>query len=142
MGVLVWYKDYFSVYLLKCFKFELICVFQFKEATPQQLMDSKLRCVFEVPNDEDSNTQATDAAATPASSSVQSTDAPRTPKSAAAGTTATPGKVVQPTDELKKATEEIWTLRKENSSLKLEILQLKVIFFSFYLTIEEISGST
>lgn len=97
----------------------------FKEAAPNQLMDSKLRCVFEMPQTAGGDSQQTgtsDGAVVAASapSNQSSGDlAPRTPpKSSSIQKTAS-------SDELKKAADEVKNLRSENSNLRQEILYLK-----------------
>jgi len=82
----------------------------FKEADQSQLMDSKLRCVFDVPMDPTAQQNNVDVAPAP----QQQTEAPK----------ASP-KANNVESEIRKAGEEIKRLREETSSLRQENLQLK-----------------
>jgi len=82
----------------------------FKEADQSQLMDSKLRCVFDVPVDTTAPQNNIDAAPAP----QPQTEAPK----------ASP-KANNVESELRKAGDEIKRLREETSSLRQENLQLK-----------------
>ncbi|KAB7496871.1 UNVERIFIED_CONTAM: hypothetical protein RMT77_002727 [Armadillidium vulgare] len=81
----------------------------FKDSDQNKLMDSKLRCVFELPTD------AQDQQA------VESVNVPQEQKE---GPKASP-KPVNLENELRKASEEIKKLREETSSLRQENFQLK-----------------
>jgi len=92
----------------------------FKEAAPEQLMDSKLRCVFEMPS---SSLQTSAVAPTTDSAPSQqptSETAPRTPPKVSGLASK-----ANSTDEVKKATEELKSLRSENSQLRQEVLSYK-----------------
>uniref|UniRef100_A0A2P2HX37 Vesicle-associated membrane protein-associated protein A-like n=1 Tax=Hirondellea gigas TaxID=1518452 RepID=A0A2P2HX37_9CRUS len=97
----------------------------FREADPGQLMDSKLRCVFEMPPD--SNASATGAAPTAATTdditSLNSTNSSTATHTDASGSQAKSQGHVD--SELLKAAEEIKRLRTESSSLRQENLKLK-----------------
>ncbi|XP_063910451.1 vesicle-associated membrane protein-associated protein B isoform X2 [Zophobas morio] len=77
-----------------------------KEIGPEQLMDSKLKCVFEMPV-EQNESQEEPAKASPKAPVVQSV----------------PNNAIDP--ELQKAAEEVQQLREEESSLRQENLRLK-----------------
>lgn len=82
----------------------------FKEADQSQLMDSKLRCVFELPAD-----------ATPAQNNIDATPAPQPLAEAPKPSP----KASNMEAELKKASEEIKRLREESSALRQENIKLK-----------------
>lgn len=83
----------------------------FKEAEMNQLMDSKLRCVFELPPDTTTPAVQNNLDASPAlQPHVETKPSPKSTNSEA---------------ELKKAGDEIKRLREEISSLRQENLQLK-----------------
>ena len=118
--------------------------FQFKDALPAQLMDSKLRCVFEIPSSggddggpmKGSGAPQSDTAATASSVGAHEGAPPRTPpKAAATSTTTTSSSKPQSSSaseaELKKASEEIKHLRSEASNLRQENLSMKVGLFLF-----------
>ena len=118
---------------------QFVCLFQFKEANPQQLMDSKLRCVFEAGTEEESNTQATSEStattAAPADSSgapADSAEAPLTPKS---GVTTKTVSAAYHKEEMTKANDTIKALRAKNSELRQEILREKVRYFMLHLVL-------
>lgn len=46
-----WYVESNDTFLYMIFNCNLHCCWQWKEVKPEQLMDSKLRCVFDIPED-------------------------------------------------------------------------------------------
>ncbi|KAM4551784.1 vesicle-associated membrane protein-associated protein A-like [Odontesthes bonariensis] len=86
-----------------------------KDAKPDDLMDSKLRCVFELPSEND---KVNDAEATRAAPVMNSVKAEPTPAAAPAATT------VDDT-EMKKVLEKCKRLQSENNKLTDENRQLK-----------------
>lgn len=104
----------------------------FREAEASQVMDSKLRCVFEMPPDSNATTgSAPSPAAAKDSSSVPSETASSTTTQGSIPqeqVSLYSGELLKASDEIKKLRSELSTLRQENLNLKEEKLELQAAY--------------
>jgi len=104
---------------------------QFKQAKPDQLMETKLRCVFEMPADE--NAPASTSALSSSPPSAEAQGVPASPALNASQKEASSSKDVNQlqqqlansSEEIKKLRSECSQLRQENMIIKEEKLQLQ-----------------
>jgi len=104
---------------------------QFKQAKPDQLMETKLRCVFEMPADE--TTSASAVSSSPPSAATEPQGVPASPALNTSQKESSSSKDVNQllqqltnsSDEIKKLRTECSQLRQENMVIKEEKLQLQ-----------------
>lgn len=96
-----------------------------KDANPDALMDSKLKCVFEIPVDPATASRENNVDASPAIHEEKSKRIGDGAKSSPKPNAAVDGELMKAAAEVKRLREEESNLRQENLQLKEEILRLR-----------------